>query len=394
MLRETYKKENQAVHPKRKTAASLQQEAPAGSPHKFAGCCRTLWAGFVWNLFIFLVSSPEDSKMPNHTNPWSHQIATIIHGQKMKQAAKSQLYITALRVINRPQEFFSVVLLMPASCSPVALEPFLCNSELAYWPFPVLYTAAMIQAHPEIPYFHTFSPIQQCPPYTSHDHPPLLLTWPLDPTYHITWLLALHRATPTWYPALDKTRPTACMLYHNKPRQRYSLAFLLLLTSQKNRTLAYNTSFLPEGKVLTMREWSAATMHSRHFSWPAESASSGGLLRVWSFASKFGSWELSVQPMGLAVARPLTYFTFCARWLVDKWTAFTCWKPHHGRTHITYLNRRLKIRDSQTVQKGQEFFTGKGTGEHPSSRIDLCIWAVSVEHALHQWKILSFVVFS
>ncbi len=96
-------------------------------------------------------------------------------------------------------------------------------------PFGLLYTAAMIQAHPQIPCFHTFSPIQQCPPYTSHDHPPLLLTWPLDPTCHITWLLAL-----------DKTRPTACMLYHNKPRQRYSLTFLLLLTSQKNRTLAYN----------------------------------------------------------------------------------------------------------------------------------------------------------
>ncbi len=32
------------------------------------------------------------------------------------------------------------------------------------------------------------------------------------------------------------------MLYLNKLRQRYSLAFLLLLTSQKNRTLAYNTT--------------------------------------------------------------------------------------------------------------------------------------------------------
>ncbi len=93
----------------------------------------------------------------------------------------------------------------------------------------LLYTAAMIQAHPQIPYFHTFSPIQQCPPYTSHDHPPLLLTWPLDPTCHFTWLLTL-----------DKAKLTACILYLNKPRQRYSLAFLVLLTSQKNRTLAYN----------------------------------------------------------------------------------------------------------------------------------------------------------
>ena len=101
----------------------------------------------------------------------------------------------------------------------------------------VLYTAAMIQAHPQIPHFHTFSPIQQCPPYTSHDHPPLLPPWPLDPTCHITWLLALHRAT-----SLDSQLLTRqdCMLYLNKPRQRYSLAFLLLLTSQKNRTLAYN----------------------------------------------------------------------------------------------------------------------------------------------------------
>ncbi len=58
----------------------------------------------------------------------------------------------------------------------------------------ILYTAAMIQAHPPIPYFHTFSPKQQCPPHTSHDHPPLLQPWPLDPTCHITWHPALHRA--------------------------------------------------------------------------------------------------------------------------------------------------------------------------------------------------------
>ncbi len=79
--------------------------------------------------------------------------------------------------------------------------------------------------------------IQQCPPYTSHDHPPLLPPWPLDPTCHIIW-----------HPALDKTRPTACMLYHNKARQRYSLAFLLLLTSQKNRTLAYNKTTVKSQK--------------------------------------------------------------------------------------------------------------------------------------------------
>ncbi len=102
----------------------------------------------------------------------------------------------------------------------------------------LLYTAAMIQAPLPIPYFHAFYCIQQCPPYTSHDHPPLPILWPLDPTCHITWLLALHRATSLDIQLLTRLLH-ACSLF-NKPRQGYSLAFLFLLTSQKNRTLAYN----------------------------------------------------------------------------------------------------------------------------------------------------------
>ncbi len=89
---------------------------------------------------------------------------------------------------------------------------------------------------------------------------PYILPHTAMPTIHPTWLSTFaptltprpnlpHHLTPgslqsntTWHPALDKTRLTVCMLYHNKPRQRYSLAFLLLLTSQKNRTQQYNTT--------------------------------------------------------------------------------------------------------------------------------------------------------
>ncbi len=89
---------------------------------------------------------------------------------------------------------------------------------------------------------------------------PYILPHTAMPTIHLSWPSTFaptltprpnlpHHLTPgspqsniTWHPALDKTRLTACMLYHNKPRQRYSLAFLLLLTSQKNRTLAYNNA--------------------------------------------------------------------------------------------------------------------------------------------------------
>ncbi len=89
---------------------------------------------------------------------------------------------------------------------------------------------------------------------------PYILPHTAMPTIHLTWPstfaptltprpnLPHHLTTSSlqsntfWYLALDKTRLTASMLYHNKPRQRYSLAFLLLLTSQKNRTQRYNTT--------------------------------------------------------------------------------------------------------------------------------------------------------
>ncbi len=112
----------------------------------------------------------------------------------------------------------------------------------------VLYTAAMIQAHLPIPYFHTFSPIQQFPLYTSHNYyhsstfAPTMTPRPNLP-HHLT--PGSLQSNITWLPVLDKTRPIACMLYLNKPRQRYSLAFLFLLTSQKNRTLTYNICHFP-----------------------------------------------------------------------------------------------------------------------------------------------------
>ncbi len=76
---------------------------------------------------------------------------------------------------------------------------------------------------------------------------PYILPHTAMPTIHLTWPSTFapymtprpnlpHHLTPgspqsniTWYPALDKTRPTACMLYHNKPRQRYSLAFFFFI---------------------------------------------------------------------------------------------------------------------------------------------------------------------
>ncbi len=70
----------------------------------------------------------------------------------------------------------------------------------------------MIQAYLPIPHFHTFSPIQQCPPYTSHDHyhsstfAPTMTPRPNLP-HHLT--PGSPQSNTTWLPALDKTRPIA-----------------------------------------------------------------------------------------------------------------------------------------------------------------------------------------
>ena len=58
----------------------------------------------------------------------------------------------------------------------------------------LLYKQQWSRLTPQFPISTHSPPIQQCPPHTSHDHPPLLQPWPLDPTCHITWHPALHRA--------------------------------------------------------------------------------------------------------------------------------------------------------------------------------------------------------
>ncbi len=75
------------------------------------------------------------------------------------------------------------------------------------------------------------------PPYSNAHHTPHMTHRPYLPDHLTT---GSPQSNITWLLALDKTRSLVCMLYLNKPRQRYSLAFLLLLTSQKNRTQANN----------------------------------------------------------------------------------------------------------------------------------------------------------